>query len=111
MKIDLKLPTTTITIITATLQPVYNTRAHTRREKSALSIALDVIALLEKKYTNFKKSPMELFDKGKSVKVSLKHHEADMLELLLLDQIKSVGDPYMKQQVQKVIDMLNQKLA
>lgn len=111
MKIDLKLSATTITIITATIQPIYNSKAHTRRTKSILSIGLDVIAMLEKKYGNFKKNPMELFDKEKPVKISLKFHEADMLELLLIDQIKYADDVYIRQQIQKVIDMLNQKLV
>lgn len=45
------------------------------------------------------------------MKISLKFHEADMLELLLLQQIKTVEDSYIRQQIQNVINTLNQKLA
>ncbi len=34
-----------------------------------------------------------------------------MLELLLIDQIQYATEPYIKGQIQKTIDQLNQKLA
>ena len=54
---------------------------------------------------------MNLFDAKKKVKLSLKPHEADVLEIILIQQIKECNVVYIKQQIQKVIDTLNQKLA
>lgn len=110
MKIEIALTPETAIIIAATIQSVYNTKAHTRRHKSTLSIALDVAAKLDGKAVNLK-AKTNLFNIKKKIKVSLKFHEADMLELLLLDQIKSVSDVYIRGQIQKTIDVLNQKLA
>jgi len=110
MKIELTLSPATITIITATLQAIYNTKAHTRRHKSTLSIALEVAKRFDAKIATFK-SQSTLFEQRKKTKISLKFYEADMLELLLIDQIKSVDETLIRQQIQKVIDMLNQKLA
>jgi len=111
MKIELSISIPTFIIITTAIQAVYNTKAHTRRTKSTLSIALDVTAKLDAKLSSFKKNEITLFDQKKKIKLSFKFHEADMLELLLIDQIRYADDPYIKQQIQKVIDMLNQKLA
>ncbi|GGA84511.1 hypothetical protein GCM10008015_26630 [Flavobacterium palustre] len=110
MKIDLKLTHEAITIIASTLQPIYKSKAHTRREKSTLSIAYDVAGKLDSKFGSVKLKT-DLFNTKKKVKVSLKYHEADMLELLLLGEIKGVSDNYIRQQIQKVINELNQKLA
>jgi hypothetical protein len=110
MKIDLKLTHEEITIITATLQPLYNTKAHTRRHKATLSIAMDLIALLDKKFTALKLKT-DLFNSNKTIKISLKFHEADMLELILIQKIGDADDHYIRQKIQKVINILNQKLA
>lgn len=110
MKIDLKLNPENAIIIAATLEAVYNTRATTRREKSTLSIALDVAAKLDGKAVALK-AKRNLFDAQKKIKISLKFHEADMLELLLIQQIKTVTDTYINNQIQKTINDLNQKLA
>lgn len=110
MKIDLRLSPETAIIIAATLETVYNTKAFTRRNKSTLSIALDVAAKLDGKAVLIKGKKNQ-FDAKKKIKVSLKFHEADMLELLLIQQIQGVEDTYIRQQIQSTIDFLNQKLA
>jgi len=110
MKIDVKLSPQTFVIIAATLQAVYNSTPHTRKEKSILSIALDVVSKIEAKTGSINKQST-LFDQKKTMKISFKHHEADMLELLLIDQIKYVEDNYIRIQIQKTINFLNQKLA
>lgn len=110
MKITLKLTPENAIIIAATIQAVYNTRSHTRREKSTLSIALDVAAKVDGKAVALKAN-RNLFDAKKPLKISLKFHEADMLELLLIQRIASVEDIYIRQQIQKTINDLNQKLA
>ncbi|MDA6068664.1 hypothetical protein NJT12_03435 [Flavobacterium sp. AC] len=110
MKIDIKLPQQTFVIIATTLQPVYNSTPHTRKEKSTLSIALDVVTKIESKTGSINKQST-LFDQKKTMKISFKHHEADILELLLIDQMKYVEDDYIKMQIQKTINLLNQKLV
>ncbi|WP_264520365.1 hypothetical protein [Flavobacterium sp. N1994] len=110
MNIDLKISFENITIITSTLQPLYNTKAITRRQKSTLSISHDVLSKLEKKFTNIKLKT-DLFNSRKKITISFKHHEADMLELLLIQEIKSVEETYIRQKIQSVIDQLNQQLA
>jgi hypothetical protein len=110
MKIELRLTPENAIIIAATIEAVYNSKAFTRREKSALSIALDVAAKLDGKAI-YLKGKMNLFDAKKKIKVSLKFHEADMLELLLIQQMKGVSDSYIRQEIQKTINDLNQKLV
>jgi hypothetical protein len=110
MKIDLRLAPETAIIIAATIEAVYNTKAHTRRHKSTLSIALDVAAKLDGKAVALK-GKMNLFDAKKKIKVPLKYHEADMLEILLIQQLQGVQDVYIRGQIQKTINDLNQKLA
>lgn len=110
MKIVLKLNPETALIVAATIEAVYNSNALTRREKSTLSIALDVAAKIDGKAISIK-AKRNLFDAKKKISISLKFHEADMLELLLLQQIESVQETYIRQEIQKAINILNQKLA
>ncbi|MDN3672640.1 hypothetical protein QWY99_06175 [Flavobacterium branchiarum] len=110
MKIDLKLNPETALIVAATIEAVYNSKALTRREKSILSIALDLATKLDGKAVHIK-AKRNQFNAKKKITVSLKFHEADMLELLLLQQIKGIHDSYIKLEIQKVINLLNQKLA
>ena len=110
MKIELRLTPENAIIIAATIEAVYNSKAFTRREKSTLSIALDVAAKLDGKAIHLK-GKMNLFDAKNKIKVSLKFHEADMLELLLIQQMKGVSESYIRQEIQKTINDLNQKLA
>ena len=110
MKIILKLNPETALIVAATIEAVYNSKALTRREKSTLSIALDVATKIDGKAVVIK-AKQNLFDAKKKISISLKFHEADMLELLLLQQIEGVQDSYIRLEIQKAINILNQKLA
>lgn len=110
MKIELKITHETLTCITSTLVGIYNTKAHTRRTKSTLSIAIDVVSKLDAKFSNVKVKT-DLFNTKTKTKVTLKFHEADMLELLLRQEIVTVDDSYIRLKIQKVIDELNQKLT
>lgn len=110
MKIDLRLTPENAIIIAATIEAVYNTTALTRRNKATLSIALDVAAKVDGKAVALK-AKRNLFDAKKKIKITLKFHEADMLELLLIQQLEGVTDAYIRQQIQKTINDLNQKLA
>lgn len=110
MKVELKLTHETLTIITVTLVAVYNTKAHTRRHKSTLSIAIDTVSKLDAKYSSVK-IKTDLFNSNAKTKITLKFHEADMLELLLRQEIVNIEDKYICLKIQSVIDELNQKLA
>ena len=110
MKVILKLNPETAIIIAATIEAVYNNKALTRKEKSTLSIALDVASKLDGKAVSIK-AKQNLFDAKKKISISLKFHEADMLEMLLIQQMKGVEQPYIRQEIQKAINQLNQKLA
>ena len=110
MKIALKLNPDTAIIIAATIEAVYNSKALTRKEKSTLSIALDVASKLDAKAINVK-AKRNLFDAKKKISITLKFHEADMLELLLIQKMQGVEQPYIRQEIQKAINQLSQKLA
>lgn len=110
MKIDLKMNPETALIVATTIEAVYNSKALTRREKSALSIALDVATKLDGKAIGIK-AKQNLFDAKKKISIALKFHEADMLELLLIQKLKDVQEPYIRLEIQKAIDIINQKLA
>ena len=110
MKIALKLNPDTAIIIAATIEAVYNSKALTRKEKSTLSIALDVAAKLDGKAVSVK-AKQNLFDAKKKISISLKFHEADMLEMLLIQQMKGIEEIYIRQEIQKAINQLNQKLS
>ena len=108
MKIDLHLTPEALACTAATLQAVYNSKAITRRDRSTLSICFDVAKVFDKKIINNKQT---LFTAKKLAKISLKHHEADMLEILLIQQMATIADPVIRRIIQGVIDKLNQKLA
>jgi len=110
MKIVLKLNPEAALIVSATIEAVYNSKALTRREKSTLSIALDVASKLDAKTIGIK-AKRNLFDAKKKISITLKFHEADMLELLLIQQMQGIEEPYIRQEIQKAINQLNQKLA
>ena len=110
MKVILKLNPETAIIIAATIEAVYNSKALTRKEKSTLSIALDVASKLDAKAINVK-AKRNLIDAKKKISISLKFHEADMLEMLLIQQMKGIEEIYIRQEIQKAINQLNQKLA
>jgi hypothetical protein len=110
MKIDLKLTPENAIIIAATIEAVYNTKSITRRETSALSIALDVAVKLDSKAVSIK-AKRNLFNAKKPIKICLKYHEADILELILIQKMQGLEDPYIRSQIQKTINDLNQKLA
>lgn len=108
MKIDIQLNTEALLCTQVTLQAVYNSKAITRRDRSTLSICFDVAKIFDQKIVTVKQN---LFSVKKTKKISLKHHEADMLELLLIQQMTTIEDPNIRRIVQGVIDKLNQKLA
>ena len=64
MKIILKLNPETALIVAATIEAVYNSKALTRREKSTLSIALDVATKIDGKAVVIK-AKQNLFDAKK----------------------------------------------
>lgn len=110
MKIELNLTAEEIFTVTTVLNPIYTAKAIKREGKSLFSIGLDLVDKFETKSKSLKKK-QNLFDSKKKHKISLKFHEADALERILIDQKQYVDLPFMVFQIQKVIDILNQKLT
>lgn len=110
MKIELKLLPEEIVVLSAALNTIYNSNADTRKQKTILSIGYDIADKFDSKAKSLQKKTT-LFDAKKKVKMTLKHHEADVLEFILLDQIKYTDIPYIINIIQKTINTLNQKLA
>ena len=108
MKIDLQLTPEELAITATELKDVYNSKATTRKERSTLSMALDVAKIFDKKVINIQAT---LFSVKKKTKITLKHHEADILELLLIQQMTTIEPTEIRRIVQSVIAKLNQKLT
>ena len=108
MKIDIQLTPEELAITATELKAVYNSKASTRKERSTLSMAFDVAKIFEKKVSNIQHT---LFSIRKTTKITLKHHEADILELLLIQQMTTIEPPEIRRIVQSVIAKLNQKLT
>ena len=108
MNISINLTPEELVITSTELQAVYNSKANTRKERSTLSICFDVAKIFERKVVHIRPT---LFSVRKTTKVSLKHHEADMLEIILIQQMQTISDPVIRQISQSVIAKLNQKLT
>lgn len=108
MKVDIQITPDALVFTSATLGAVYNSKALTKRERSTLSIAFDVAALFEKKVSYYSQNRSKL---RKTIKITLKYHEAYMLELLLIEQISTIKLQDVRIVIQGVIDKINQKLA
>lgn len=109
MKVELKITIENLVIVAVVLEAVYNSKAITRKEKTILSIAIDVADKFNSKSLKFKK--LTFSDRGKTTRLTLKHHEADILELILRDEIKKSDDNFINRHLQKTADLINQKLA
>lgn len=109
MSVKIKFSRPALAIVAGTLQAIYSSKATNRKERSVLSIGVQVAMKFDKKVLGVK--PSNLFDDKKKISISLLFYEADILEGILLQQIMTVEDPYIKTQIQKVINELNQKLA
>lgn len=72
---------------------------------------MDVALKFEGKATKTKSKAALLFEDKKKVKVNLKYHEADTLEMWLLEVIGREARPYQVHQLQTIISQLNQKLV
>lgn len=108
MKIDLHLTPEELAITATELKAVYNSKATTRKERSTLSIAIDVANIFDKKVINIQAT---LFSLKKTTKVTLKHHEADILEILLIQKMTTIEPPEIRRIVQSVIAKTNQKIT
>ena len=108
MKVDIHLTPEALIYVSNILQGIYETKAISRRERSTLSIAFDLLAKVEAKTA---KEKATLFSIKKTTKLSLKHHEADILEVLLIEQMAHIHTSSIRLIVQQVIHKLNQKLA
>ena len=109
MKIQLKIPTHTLALLGVLSERVNKSKATSRREKVTLSIAQDVAdKILAKAY---KAMRFEDFNKNTVKSVTLKIHEADILEHLLKMELAATNDVFITNCFRILINELNQKLA
>jgi hypothetical protein len=110
MKIELKLTADQVFAVAKLMQQVYEFKPTETQQKLMRSIAIDVAD----KYTNKQVaiySKQSLFDVKKLYKISLKFHEAYALCSVLKLFIHSVNDVYSNTILNKIIAILDQKLA
>lgn len=109
MKIQLKIPTHTLALLGVLSERINKSKATTRREKITLSIAQDVAdKLLAKAY---KAMRVNDFNKNSLKTITLKIHEADILEHLLKMELADTNDVFITNCFRILINELNQKLA
>ena len=74
------------------------------------SIGCDIADKFDSK-TKAQLKKQSLFDHSKLHKITLKFHEAWALKNILLELITTVSNPYQKGLIQKVINIIDQKIA
>lgn len=92
------------------LKNVYNPSILLSREQKLVkSISFELAELFEKKCkAQIKKA--SLFDVQKKISLSLKYHQLWALHMLLIDLFFLHDNAFQKQQLQKVIDLLDKEL-
>ena len=111
MKVELKLNFDTLLAVSTTVNKVYELPATTiERECIYMSIGFDIADKFESKTKGLIKK-QNLFDHKKLHKITLKFHEAWALQAILMDLINTAPNPYQKGLIQKVINIIDQKIA
>jgi chromosome condensin MukBEF complex kleisin-like MukF subunit len=111
MKIEVKITNDGLMSISALLMLLYGKKVTTNgQEKVLLSIGYDLADKFDSKAKQLVKKS-SLFDTKKRHKITLKYHEAWALEIILIEFLPFHSNEFSKNEVQKVINQLNQKLA
>lgn len=110
MKHNLELSTDGLVILNNVLREVYPIKGNTAFSNVLLSIARDVSDKTESKTRTIIKKT-SLFSDNKKHKLTLKHHEAWAVELILSYQLPHINNDYQKLLLKKIADTLNQKMA
>lgn len=111
MKIELKLTIDSLISTTSLLMLVYNQDATLNKQEKVLrSIGFDLADKFDSKTKALQKKA-SLFDETKKPKITLKFHEAWALEIILIELMPYNTNDFRKNETQKVINQLNQKLT
>lgn len=109
MKIELKLNPDGIIVLAQLLSGVYTTQSYTTLENVRKCVLMDVYDKLTTKAKDLQRK-QSLFDSKKKVTLSLKFSQAYYL-LQFLNNIDLFANEFKKIQIQKIINLLDQKLC
>lgn len=111
MKVELKINFDTLLAVSSLVNKIYELPAtFDERTNVYFSIGCDVADRFDSK-TKGQLKKQNLFDHKKLHKITLKFHEAWALQAILMDLISTVTSPYQKGLIQKVINIIDQKIA
>lgn len=109
MKIELKINPDAVIVLSQKLAGVYIANPHTTVEKVVKCILMDVFDRVSAKAKDLQRK-QSLFDSKKKVTLSLKFHQAYYLHKFL-DKQDTFESQFQQIQVQKIINILDQKLC
>lgn len=110
MKIDFKTTPESILILNQVLTDICNSHPMTTKEKVTKCILTDVFKMVDSKARDLKIKQTALFDKKKQIKLSFKISQAYYL-YKFLSNIEIFNDTHVKFHIQKIINILHQKLC
>ncbi|KIA86603.1 hypothetical protein [Flavobacterium sp. AED] len=112
MKIELKLTTDEINYLEGKcfLIQAMDFRNLDQQSKKTYTIMIDVLDKVTAKAKSINRR-LDLFDQKKKSKITLKYHEAYILEAFIQGFFKAETDPYKINIARIIISQLNQKLA
>jgi len=109
MKIELKLNTDAIIVLSQKLAGVYIANPNTTPEKVMKCVLMDVFDKVSAKAKDLQRK-QSLFDSRKKVTLSLKFHQAYYLYEFIKD-IEMFETDFQAAQIQKIFNLLDQKLC
>lgn len=108
MKVSIKIKPDAIIALHRSVQKIYDMPPPVKREERVYrSIGLDLADVFEKKFKSVIKN-QTLFD-NKAQKITIKFHEAVALLHILPHFLQEAPNPFIKAQLQNVINELDQK--
>lgn len=109
MKIEIKLNPDNIVILNNVLSGVYSSNPSTKTGKITKCILMDVCDKIASKKKDLERK-QTLFDSKKKVTLSLKYSQAFYLSHFLLN-LPEFDNVFQDNQIQKIINLLDQKLC
>lgn len=110
MKIDLTVKPDSIFELSKVLSDICNSQPITTEQKVNKCILIDVFKTVDNKAKDLRIKQTALFDNKKQIKLSFKISQAYYLYNFLSD-IELFNDGYTKLHIQKIINILHQKLC
>jgi len=110
MRIEFKTTPESVLILNQVLSDICSSRPLTTKEKVTKCILIDVFKMVDSKAKDLKIKQTALFDKKKQIKMSFKISQAYYL-YRFLSNIEIFNDTHVKFHIQKIINLLDQKLC